>query len=121
MSVNLSNKSPTSSCQLSVSSENDNLLGLVAILKECLPTFTKAAATHLPHTIINTTNKPPSFCLSIANQEAKQEFPPISPQTAEVLLCTHPDINEAIHVVAFGLIATIHQCTLATSQELNQS
>ncbi|SRR6266851_3515160 len=121
MSINLSNESLASSRCSSISSEDDNLLGLVTVPEEHLPTFAKAAATNLPHTTINTEAKPPSFCLTVANQEAKQEYPPISPHMAEVLLQTHPNINNTIHAVAFGLITTIHQCTLATSQKLDQS
>src|SRR5216683_3501807 len=119
MLVNLSNKSTTSSCCSSISSDEENLLGLIAI-EEQLPTFAEATTTDLPHHIITPTEDPPSFCLSMANQEAEQEFPPISPQTAEVLLYTHPNINDAIHTVAFGLIATIHRYMLATSQEVDQ-
>ncbi len=33
----------------------------------------------------------------------------------------HPNINEAIHAIAYGLIATIHCQTLASSQELDTS
>jgi|SRR6266851_3878784 len=120
MSVDLSNESLASFCQLSILSEDDNLPRLIAVPKECLPTLAKAAATNLPHTIINIKDKPLLFCLSVANQEAEQEFPPISPCTAKVLLRTHPDINNTIYAVAFGLIATIHHHTLAASQELDQ-
>jgi|SRR6266851_3944360 len=107
MSVDLSNESLTSTCHSSTSSSDDNLPGLITV-QECLPTFTEATATILSHTIITTKDEPPSFRLSIANQEANIEYPLISPRTTEVLLRTHPDINDAIHTVAFGLIATIH-------------
>src|SRR6266851_1268402 len=122
MLTNLSNKSPTSSRHSSASSsdEDNNLPRLIAI-KECLPTFAKAITTNLPHHIITIEEDPPSFHLSITNQKAKQEFPPISPHTTEVLLCTHPNINKAIHTIAFRLITTIHRHTLAASQELNQA
>ncbi len=90
-------------------------------IEECLPTFAEAATTQLPHVIIPDNEDPPSFHLSTATHEAKQEFPPVSPRTAEVLLRTHPDINEAIHAVVYRLIATIHCCTLHASQELNKS
>src|SRR6266851_4481958 len=117
MSVSLSNKSPALSYCLSISSEDNNLPRLIAVLEECLPTFAKAATTNLPHTTINTEDEPLSFCLTIANQEAEQEYPPIFPYMAEVLLQTHPNINNTIHMVVFGLITTIHQHTLASSQE----
>src|SRR5713101_8083598 len=120
MSNDLSNNSPTSSCHSSVSSKDDNLPRLITI-EECLPTFAEATATNPPHHIITTEDDPLSFHLSIPNQEAKQEFPPISPHTAEVLLCTHLDINEAIHAITFQLITTIHHHMLAASQELDQS
>src|SRR5216683_4732738 len=119
MLVNLSNKSPTSSHCSSISSNNKNLPGLI-VVEEHLPTFAEATTTNLPHHVIPTEDNLPSFHLSMANQEAKQEFPPIFPQTAEVLLHTHPNINEAIHAIAFRLITTIHHCTLATSQEVDQ-
>jgi|SRR5216683_4739169 len=118
MSVNLSNELPASSHHSSVSSEEDDLPRLITI-KEYLPTFTEAATANLPHHIITTEDDPPSFHLSVANQKAEQEFPPISPHMAEVLLHTHPDINDAIHAVTFGLIATIHCQMLAASQELD--
>jgi|SRR6266851_754570 len=121
MSVNLSNKSPASSHQSSISSRDKNLPGLITIPEEHLPTFTKAAMANLPHTVIDTEDEPPSFHLTVATQEAEQEFPPISPRTAKVLLQMHPNINNTIHAVAFGLITTIHCHTLATSQELDQS
>jgi len=70
--------------------------------------------------VISTEDELLSFCLTVANQEANMEYPPISPRTAEVLLHTHPDINNTIHAVAFGLIATIHRCTLAASQETEE-
>src|SRR6266853_6346447 len=120
MLVDLSNKLPTSSHHSSISSSEDDLPGLIAV-KECLPTFAEAATANLPHHIVTTEDDPPSFCLSVTNQEAEQEFPPISPQMAEVLLCTPPDINNAIHAIAFRLIATIRHHTLAASQELDQS
>ena len=65
--------------------------------------------------------EPPSFRLSAALQENDQEFPPVSPRTAKVLLRTHPDINKAIHAIAYSLITTIHRRTLAASQELDAS
>jgi len=76
-------------------------------VQEHLPTFAKAT-TALPHTIVTTKDEPPSFRLTVANQKADMEYPPTSPQTAEVLLRMHPDINDTIHAVAFRLIATIH-------------
>jgi len=120
MSDNLSNESPTSLRRSSVLSRDKNLPGLIVIYEERLSTFAKAATT-LSHTTIKTEDKPLSFHLTIATQEAEQDFPPISPCTAEVLLQTYPNINNAIHAVTFRLIATIHCCTLAASQELNQS
>ncbi len=103
----------------SASSSDNNLPGLIAV-EERLPTFTEAAATVLQHTHITTTEDPPLFHLSLAMQEANQEYPPISPRTAEVMLRTHPDINNTIGAVAFRLIATIHRRTLATSNETEQ-
>jgi len=119
MLVNLSNESPALTCHSSTSSSDNNLPGLITI-QERLPTFAKAATATLPHTIVTTENEPLSFQLSIANQEANMEYPPISPQTTKVLLCTHPDINDTIHAIMFGLITTIHQCTLAASHETKE-
>jgi len=63
MADNQSSKSPASTQHSSPSSDDDNILGLVDI-EEHLPTFAKAAATHLP--IITIEIEPPSFCLSQA-------------------------------------------------------
>src|SRR6266853_717870 len=104
MSDQVSNESSVSSCRLSVLQDGSEVPALVDI-EECLPTFAEAATTQLPHVIIPDNEDPPSFHLSTATHEAKQEFPPVSPRTAEVLLRTHPDINEAIHAVAYRLIA----------------
>src|SRR5712671_5296719 len=120
MSVNLSNKLPASSHRSSSISSNDENLPSLIKVEEHLPTFTKATAANLPHHGIITEDDPPSFRLSVANQEAEQEFPLISPWTAEVLLHTHPDINNTIHTITFRLIATIHHCTLAASQKVDQ-
>src|SRR6266851_2212613 len=111
------NESFISSCASSPDQSINDTPGLIA-LEERLPTFAKAAATHLPHIVIPD-QEPPSFHLSAALQENDQEFPLVLPRTTEILLRTHPDINEAIHTVAYGLITTIHHCTLASSQELN--
>src|SRR6266853_1097280 len=111
MSDQVSNESSVSSCRSSVSQDDDEMPVLVT-MGEHLPTFAKATTSNLPRVDIPPTEDPPSFRLSIATLEAEQEHPPISPCTAEVLLCTHPDINEAIHAVTYGLIATIHRHTL---------
>src|SRR5712671_3965009 len=119
MSDQVSNESSVSSHRSSVDQDLDDTPTLIAV-KERLPTFTEAAAIHLPHVVIPDQD-PPSFHLSAALQKNDQEFPPVSPRTAKVLLRTHPDINKAIHAVAYGLIATIHCQTLASSQELDAS
>src|SRR6266851_2430230 len=107
MSIDLSNKSPASSRHSSTSSEDDNLPSLITVQAH-LPTFAEATASALPYMVISTEDEPLSFCLTVANQEANMEYPPISPQIAEVLLYMHPDINNTIHAIAFRLIATIH-------------
>src|SRR6266851_5937775 len=109
MSINLSNKSLAFSHQSSTSSDEDKLPRLITV-EEHLPLFAEATTANLPHTIITSEDNPPSFCLSVTTQEAKQEFPSVSPHTVEILLCMHPNINKAIHTVTFGLIATIHHC-----------
>src|SRR5216683_5883263 len=119
MSDQQSNESSVSSPHSSVGQDLDDTPAFITI-EERLPTFAEATAIHLPRVVVPDQD-PLSFRLSTALQENDQEFPPVSPQTAEVLLCTHPDINEAIHAVAYGLIATIHCQTLASSQELDAS
>src|SRR6266853_6210432 len=107
MSDQVSNKSSSvSSPCSSVGQDLDDTPALIAI-EERLPPFAKATTIHLPHIVVPN-QEPPSFQLSTTLQENDQEFPPVSPRTAEVLLRTHPDINEAIHTIAYGLIATIH-------------
>src|SRR5216683_6354159 len=115
----VSNELSISSHQSSVSQDSDEIPGLITMV-ERLPTFAEAAATQLPCIVIPD-EEPPSFRLANATREAKQEFPPLSPRTAKVLLCIHPDINEAINAVTYGLIATIHCRTLHASQELDKS
>src|SRR5216683_2518739 len=94
MSDQVSNKSSVSSPRSLVGQDLDDAPALITI-KERLPTFTEAATIHLPRTML--------------------------PRTTEVLLRMHPDINEAIHTITYGLITTIHRRTLATSQELDAS
>src|SRR6266851_3702628 len=121
MSDQVSNKLSTSSCHSSIASSSDELPTLIAI-EEQLPTFAEATAAHLPHvTIVTHKEDPPSFCLSTTLAEHEQDFPPVSPRTAEVILHTHPDINDAVQAIAYGLIATIHRHTLHASQELDAS
>src|SRR5216683_1980785 len=121
MSDPTSNESAVSSHHSSISSRDDTDLPILIAVEERLPTFAEAAAIQLPRVNIPDNKDPPSFRLSAATRELKQEHPPISPRTAKVLLCTHPDINEAIHAIAYGLIATIHRRTLHASQELDES
>src|SRR6266851_5662784 len=85
-----SNKSSVSSCPSSPDQDSDNIPNLVEE-GERLPTFAKAALAQLPHVVIPEQD-PPSFRISAALQENDQEFPPVSPRTAEILLHTHPDI-----------------------------
>src|SRR5216683_7700160 len=120
MSDHISNESSVSSHRSSVSKSDAELPILVAV-QEHLPTFAKAAAIQLPRVVIPDNEDPPLFRLSAATRKLEQEHPPISPRTAEVLLCTHPDINEAIHAVTYSLIAMIHRRTLHASQELDES
>src|SRR6266851_5677449 len=117
MSDQVSNKSSISSHHSSISQDHE--IPILIAVEERLPTFAKAATTNLPHVIIPNDKEPPSFHLVEATHKAEQEFPPISPQTTEILLRTHPDINKAIHAIAYGLIATIHCRTLHASQELD--
>ncbi len=119
MSDQQSNELSVSSGCSSPDQDLNNTPSLIS-LKECLPTFAEATTTQLPHVVISKQD-PASFRLSATLHENKQEFPPVSPQTAKVLLHTHPDINKAIHAVTYGLIATIHRHTLASSQELDTS
>src|SRR5216683_2029130 len=114
MSDQVSNELSISSHRSSISQDHD--IPRLINIKEQLPTFAEATTNNLPQVIVPS-EEPLSFCLSAATHEAEQEFPPVSPRTAEVLLWTHPNINKAIHAVAYGLIATIHCCTLAASQE----
>jgi len=102
-----------------VGQDLDDAPALITI-KERLPTFTEAATIHLPRIMVPD-QEPPSFRLSATLHENDQEFPPMLPRTTEVLLRMHPDINEAIHTITYGLITTIHRRTLATSQELDAS
>src|SRR5216683_1513866 len=109
MSEPISNESSISSHRSSVSHDSQEIPSLV--VAECLPTFAEAATAQLPHVVVPD-EEPPSFHLSNVLQEAEQEHPPLSPRTAEVLLRTHPNINEAINAIAYRLIATIHRHTL---------
>src|SRR5712671_4616984 len=90
------NESSINSHCSSVSSKDDADLPILIAMAEHLPTFAKAAATQLPRTTTPDNEDLPSFCLSVATRELEQDHPPVLPRTAEVLLCTHPDINEAI-------------------------
>ncbi|SRR5216683_4218852 len=110
----VSNESSTSSHHLSILENTHEIPGLIP-LDKCLPTFAEVTATTLHSIVIPNHKEPPSFHLSTATHEVEQEFPPVSLRTAKVLLHTHLDINEAIHAVAYRLIATIHHCTLYTS------
>src|SRR6266851_2223912 len=113
-----SNESSISSCHSSILQDDNQVPRLIAI-EECLPTFAEATIANLPRVLIPNDEDPPSFHLSNATHEAKQDFPPVSPRTTEILLRTDPDIKEAIHTITYRLIAAIHRCTLATSQELD--
>ncbi len=117
MSDHISNESSVSSPTLS-----SNELPVLVTITEWLPTFAEATAEHLPWvTIVTHEEDPPSFRLSTALAEHDQEFLPVSPQTAEVILHTHPNINDAVQAITYGLIATIHHRTLHASQELDAS
>jgi len=82
-------------------------------------------------TLIDRTQPPSSFPLSIALNEANQQYPPVSPETAthifnnawatygpynqplstqetEDLLLEQEDLSNTIHATAYGLVSTIH-------------
>jgi len=121
MSQHTSNESSDSSRRSSISSDDASIPALVTAEEGHLPTFAEAATTLLPRTNVPSAEEPPSFRLTVATCKLEQEFPPVSPRTAEVLLRTDPDINDTIQAIAYGLIATIHHRTLHASQELDES
>jgi hypothetical protein len=40
-------------------------------------------------------------------------YTPVSPQTVVNILATQPDLNEMVHVIAYGLVSTVHRRKVA--------
>jgi hypothetical protein len=47
-------------------------------------------------------------------------YTPVSPQTAVNILATQPDLNETVHVIAYGLVSTIHRREVAHALETKE-
>jgi hypothetical protein len=47
-------------------------------------------------------------------------YTPISPQTAVNILATQPDLNETVHMIAYGLVSTVHCREVAHALETKE-
>jgi hypothetical protein len=47
-------------------------------------------------------------------------YTPVSPQTAVNILATQPDLNETVHVIAYGLVSTVHRREVAHALETKE-
>jgi hypothetical protein len=47
-------------------------------------------------------------------------YTPVSPQTVVNILATQPDLNETVHVIAYGLVSTVHHHEVAHALETKE-
>jgi hypothetical protein len=70
------------------------------------PASTTPSSSHLPIPF-----NPVADAAAIA--QLAPNYTPVSPQTAVNILATQPDLNETVHVIAYGLVSTVHRREVA--------